>query len=318
MSKTSVYQASDVAKAWELIKNASTITLLTHRDPDADGASACAALDHIFTKQGKTIQTIYPTKANRPLLFQAENIQINTHTQIPELVIACDIANAERMYWPDAFKNIPLINIDHHISNSIKGTINFVDVSASSSCEQVHDLLKLWDEKVIDTHVANCLLYGILYDTQVFSNQGARPKTLRIGADLIDRGANLFQLKTELLSNKDVKTCALWGSMLSTITTSPSGKAAWVSITQNDLKKVDLTTSAVMGFSNFVSGLLNIDITLFFYENEQGKTEVSLRSKHADVNALAGKFGGGGHKNASGLSSDTPMPELIIEMTKGL
>ena len=312
------YTSSDIAAAWDLITKAQKITLLTHKEPDADGASACAGLAHIFTKLGKQTETIYPTGPNRPLLFQAAHVSINAHTQIPDLIIVCDTASADRMYKPDAFAHIPLINIDHHISSSIRGTFNFINFAASSTCEELYVLLSSWDASLIDAHVARCLLYGILYDTQVFYNQGATAQTLRVSADLIDRGANLFELKNELITNKDPKICSLWGSMLSNITISANGKAAWVSVTQETLKQFGLKSPSLLGFSNFFAGLSGVDITIIFYESDWGTTEVSLRSRQSDVNALAHTFGGGGHKHAAGISSKKPMLELIKAITSSL
>ena len=125
-------------------------------------------------------------------------------------------------------------------------------------------------------------------------------------------------MKSELLVNKDPKIIALWGKVLSNIKVTKSGKAVWACITQQDLKKYKVKISSLVGFNNFLSQICGVDMTLLFYQIEFGKTKVSLRSKKTDVNKLAAKFGGGGHKNAAGIMSDKPMKQLIKEITSKL
>jgi len=307
-------QPEQLAGAWQLIQKAKKITLLTHKKPDADGVSACAALAHLFEKQGKQIEAIYPSPAEFGIKRQPNNIQINKHIQIPDLLIVCDTANYDRMYYPEEFKKIPLINIDHHVSNSITGTYNFVSPKAASTCDYLFLILKLWDVTCIDKYISECLLFGILYDTQVFQTQNTQVETLRIAADLIDYGADLYALKTELLSDKDPKIIKLWAKVLSSITFTPSGKAAYAVVTYTDLEALDTKPAGLTGFINFLAQISDIDVTAIFYESEPGLTSASLRAKVTDVNALANKFGGGGHKFAAGITSKKPIHEFAQEV----
>lgn len=309
---------NDVHHALVLIEQAQRITLLTHTNPDGDGISACAALAYIFEKKNKQVETIYPTKTDEDIKRQPKNILIGCHQQIPDLIISNDTSVYERLYFPDTFKNIPVIVIDHHLNNKIKGVINFVETQLSSTCELLYALLKHWYPHDIDTYVAECLMYGILYDTQVFYNQATYPSTLRTAAELVEKGANLFTLQQELMCNKSPKIIAFWGHLLSSIKITSNGIAAISVITQDDLKSRNLTLSATVGFSNFLAQLSTVDISVLFYESHDGKTKVSLRSKQRNVNNLAALFGGGGHKNASGITSDKPINVMVEEITQAL
>ncbi len=310
--------AHDLETAAQLIKKAKAITLLTHYNPDGDGISACAALAHILEEQGKKVETVYPTKTEEDIKRQPKNVLIGTHQQVPDLIITTDTSVYKRLYYPDAFKDIPLINIDHHLNNEIQGVVNFVSIDISSTCELLYVLLQAWYPTQINTYVAECLMYGILYDTQVFYNQATKPSTLHVAAELINHGANLCALQQELLCNKNPEVIRFWGNLLSNVTITFDGKAAWIIITQKDLKDRGLTLSATVGFSNFLAQLSHVDITILFYESEDGKSKVSLRSKNADVNQFASQFGGGGHKNASGITSDKPLDVLVTELTQAL
>jgi phosphoesterase RecJ-like protein len=313
------YNLSDIKSAWELIKASKNVTLLTHTNADGDGISACAALDHILKNLGKNVETICPDKPEFDYKRKPENLLIGKHSQKPDLIIALDTANQERMFWPETFKNIKLINIDHHISNSINGMFNFINPEASSACEELYVILQHWDTSVIDKYVAECLLFGLLYDTQIFHVlHPLNPRPLNIAADLMRHGADIFELEKELLSNKNHNIFIFWGKILSNVKISPSGKAAWATITQNDLVQNGLNLTSLIGFNTILAQISDVDVTVLFYEKEDGKTRVSLRSKTTDVNTFAKQFGGGGHPNAAGLSSDKSIDQVIKEVTAKL
>ncbi|MFA6263999.1 MAG: DHH family phosphoesterase [Candidatus Babeliales bacterium] len=310
------YTMKDLKEAWALIQHASHITLLTHNDPDADGMSACAALSHVFENIGKKIETIYPNQPEFPTERQARTILINKHVQKPDLIIIVDTARFERAYFPQEFSSIPLINIDHHTSNNIKGLFNFVNPDAASACEELFVILHAWNEPLVDLYVAQSLLCGTLYDSQVFQTSSTTDRTLAVALELMHRGANLFEIKNELLSSKNPQIIALWSKILATVTLSPSKTAAWVLIRQSDMKELGAKPSSLVGINNFLGQICGIDVTAIFYETETGEIKVSLRSKITDVNALAQRFGGGGHKYAAGVRLEKPFDTVVAEVTK--
>ncbi len=298
-------------KSLELIKESKSITFLTHFKPDADGISACAALSYWLVKQGKQVETIYPSTAESVLYAQPKNVFINQHHQIPDLLIACDTANYDRLYFPELFTTIPLINIDHHISNSIKGTYDLVASDASSTCELVYVLLQNWDITSIDKEVASILLYGILYDSQSFQTNNTTPNTLRVAADLVEKKAELFFLNRLLSAQKTKNIMKLWGYLLQKMQYSSTEQSIWLSINEKTCADHGCDMSAIQGLHNFIIQNMAVDIVALFAEINAEETKISLRSTKTDVNALAQKFGGGGHKNAAGLMLKKPLDECI-------
>jgi phosphoesterase RecJ-like protein len=94
-----------------------------------------------------------------------------------------------------------------------------------------------------------------------------------------------------------------------------------VTISQDDVKKHNLELTSLAGFVNFLSEISGIDVVAILYEGDDGKTNISLRSKKADVNAVAAHFGGGGHKNASGAVVDATLETVkgqLIEILEKL
>ena len=264
-------------RAWQLIKSATNITLLTHYKPDADGISACAAFDLILRKMGKNVQAVYPSKPESLINRQPKDVLIASHTITPDLIIACDTANYERLYYPEAFLRIPLINLDHHVSNSIMGTVNLINPDAASTCEELFYLFMIWCPEMIDKAVAECLLYGILYDSQVFHTQSTTARTLRTAAECIDHGVNMFALSKELLANKNPTMIHLWGDILQSVTIDAKKEAAWAVVRQADLKRHGVQLDSIVGLNNFLAEIALIDVTILFYEAEDGSTKVSMR-----------------------------------------
>ena len=130
---SSNWTVEQAKNAWLLIQNSSKIALLTHIQPDPDGMAACAALEEILINSHKNVQVIYPDKSNYAFSIQPKNVCIGSHKQIPDLLISLDVSTVARFYLPEEFKNIKMINIDHHLDNDISGTFNFVNSSASSA-----------------------------------------------------------------------------------------------------------------------------------------------------------------------------------------
>lgn len=315
--QNNLFSLDQIIRAWKLFAQANTITLLTHSRPDADGISACAALSYVACIMGKSVETIYPTKSELPIKRHGANVRINTHTLTPDLLIVCDTANYERFYYPQEFHEIPLINIDHHISNSINGTINFIKPESSSTCEMLTIILETWNSSWFDSYLAECLLMGILYDTQIFRIPSTTAETLRVAAMLMEYGASLFNLKTELLSHKNPAIISLWAKVLKSIEIIPEINTA-IAHVKKEYMVDNCAPSSLIGFNNFLSEISDVDVTLLIYDAEDGTTKVSLRSKVADVNALAHVYGGGGHKHASGIATDEKPKKVIDTLIRKL
>lgn len=302
-------------QAWQALCNAQNVLLLTHKNPDADGISACAAFDIVLRRLNKNVQAVYPTPSEQVLERQPADVCINKHSLEPDIIVICDTANRERAYWHDSFMNKPVINLDHHISNSINATYNFVVGDASSACEVVYAFLATVAPDMIDQSVAECLLFGILYDTQIFQIASTTADTLRTAAALVDKGCIVSDLVVELNAHKDPRVIAFWGALLQSVQYNKNKTAVWVVITQALLAQYGMTQVALVGLNNFLATLSCIDVIAVFTELVDGNCKVSLRSKQADVNKLAQHFGGGGHVHAAGISMQQSIDTTVACVT---
>ncbi len=229
-----------------------------------------------------------------------------------DLVIAVDTADVRQLgkvFEDNAefFYEIPLINIDHHISNSSFGKVNYVDTAASSTTEILVTILKQIEEKegkqVIDSKVATYLLTGILTDTGSYQNPNTTPKSLEVSAELVERGAAQQEIIKHVFRTKNLSTLKLWGEILSKIETDSKHRIVWSTMTKGDLAKTNAKRDEVSGLiDDMLVNAPGAEI-VFIVKEDEDKISCSLRSTTpaANVSEIAEHFSGGGHVQAAGF-----------------
>ena len=117
--------------------------------------------------------------------------------------VACDTAKKPRCNVGAALKETdwcagrPVVNIDHHGTNTNFGTVNWVVDTAGSTCELVYALLVEADLP-ISPEAASVLFAGIQTDTIGFTLPTTTSGALKACADLVDRGARVAELGERL------------------------------------------------------------------------------------------------------------------------
>jgi phosphoesterase RecJ-like protein len=198
-----------------------------------------------------------------------------------------------------------VINLDHHATNTFFGDIHLVNPQAVSATEVVYEWL-LHMNQPLTQPVAVPLLTGLVTDTLGFRTSNVTPYTLEIAMNLMQAGASLTEITARTLDNKPYSTIQLWRSALASVEL--NGQVIQATITQADLKAAsiaDMTDGGLVGLLNTVSEAM---IAVVFKELEDGRVEISLRSKPGyDVAQVAFSVGGGGHKQAAGATIAGPL-----------
>jgi phosphoesterase RecJ-like protein len=102
--------------------------------------------------------------------------------------------------------------------------------------------------------------------------------------------------------------------LLSQIKTTENQICSWISVSSDELQAEGFDKTAVTGLSDFFASICTTDVTILFYELEDGTSKASLKSKKTDVKTLAAQLGGGGHANASGINKQEPLDEFTTEV----
>ena len=197
-----------------------------------------------------------------------------------------------------------VINIDHHITNVRFGDINIIDNSASSTCEILYHLIRE-RHAYITKECAYCLLTGIVGDTGNFTNAATNQESFKIAADLIWRGANIFDIIQRLFSvEESINTLRLWGKIFERLIYNKKYDIAVSYVLQKDFMECNVGTEAVEVVANFLNYIKGVNGGVLLKETADGAFKVSMRTttSHVDVSVLAKMLDGGGHKKAAGFT----------------
>lgn len=218
---------------------------------------------------------------------------------------AADLHQLGQVYdrYPTLFQEIPVINIDHHASNAYFGTINLVDLTATSTAEILIGLTEALGTNLIDDNIATCLLTGIISDTGSFQNANTTPKSLTVAAQLVGLGARQQEIIKHLFKTKSLAQLKLWGQILSRIQFDAGLKLAWATAGLNDLATLGATPTDMSGLiDELMTSIPGADVVLLLSEKEPRAVSGSLRTaKGVDAAEIAALFGGGGHPGAAGF-----------------
>ena len=290
-----------------------------------------AQIDTIKTKKvGDLTQLIITPKGEGH--FTHRDIQLNKGEIDFDLLITVDTAELSQLgsFYEEhisIFQELPSINIDHHVSNTHFGKINYVDIMASSTTEL---LLPLYEEmekvkkiSLIDEDIATLLLTGIITDTGSFQNANTTPRAFAKAAELVAYGARQQEIIQHIYKTKQLSQLKLWGRVLSKIQTDQSHRIVWSTVSQQDLKD---TESKIEQTGDIIDELMTnapgAEVILLIKEKEDNVVSVSVRTTSAAVDgaAIAENFGGGGHTQAAGFKlTNTELRDaeyLVIEYVR--
>lgn len=243
------------------------------------------------------------------------------------IVDTADLALLGSLYTDhiDLFSQVPILNIDHHISNTNFGQLQMIDPTAASATE----VLYTWftqtpifkDKLTADT--ATLLLTGLITDTRSFQNPNTTPRSLEVAAELLERGARQQEIIQHIYKTKPLTTLKIWGRALNHIQVDAAARIVWSAISKEDLAEMEAGSKETHGIlDELISTIPDADVYVLFTEIEEGGFKASMRSTAAvDVSDLSGKlFGGGGHARASGfkLKQYDNFPLAVLECIQKL
>lgn len=258
---------------------------------------------------GRLKLTITPKEGQ----FSEEDITIEKAKGDYDLIITVDTAELSQLKAiydknTEIFHEIPIINIDHHISNSYFGKLNLVDIMASSTTELIFPLIEILENELnktlIDEDIATLILAGIITDTGSFQNSNTTPKSFKLASRLVNLGARQQEIIQHVYKTKQLTQLKLWGRVLSKIQTDDTHKIIWSTVTDQDLKdtesKIEQTADII---DELLSNAPDAEVVFLIKERPQNTISVSIRTLTPGIDAsrIAEHFGGGGHTKAAGF-----------------
>jgi len=305
MRADSSKSANRLKRILEVMVEKDRIAIVSHVDPDGDSIGSQIALGNFLQSLGKEVVLVNQDEipSRYRFLDPEKRIKRSFKSLRPDLVVVVECSNLNRV--GKLKEQIPsgttVLNIDHHLDNSLFGTINYLDTDASATGEMVYDLLRHADY-AFDPNTASALYTAILTDTGRFSFSNTTPRTFTTCAQLVGLGVDPKFISDQLYSNHPEGCLRLLGSVLEKFELLGKGRYCSLVITHQLLEDFGVNPQDTEGFVDYTLFVNGVTVGALFVETSAGTVRVSLRSQGSiDVSAVARVFGGGGHPNASGL-----------------
>ncbi|OPY15689.1 MAG: Bifunctional oligoribonuclease and PAP phosphatase NrnA [Syntrophus sp. PtaB.Bin138] len=192
-----------------------------------------------------------------------------------------------------------LVNIDHHISNSMFSEFSYVDPRASSTGELIYRLISRMGCSVT-RDIATNLYAAILTDTGGFHYGTTGRETLIAAGNLVGWGADPQEISENIYENNPLAKIRLLSKALDTLTFDLDGRFGYMVVWQKDMQAVGAVPEHTEGFVDLPRSISGVEVSALFSEQHNGPFKVSFRSKgEVNVERVARAFDGGGHRNAS-------------------
>ncbi|KRQ86993.1 Bifunctional oligoribonuclease and PAP phosphatase NrnA [Caloramator mitchellensis] len=291
----------------KLISEKCNFAIISHYSPDGDAIGSSLGLYNALKEIGKNVDIFIPDNLpNRfsylPLFDEIKNQK--QYKENYECILVLDCGDEDRLgEFVDILKHTDLvINIDHHISNTLYGNINYVDSNASSVGEIIYNLLKL-NGYDISKNTACCLYTSIISDTGGFKYSNTTSMTFNIAGDLINTGIDFPEINRILFDTKSVNQIKLLSLVTSTLEMHNDDKLALIYMTRDMLNKSGASEDDASEMVNLARDIETAEVGVFIKEIDDKVFRISLRSKNiVDVRLIAEKFDGGGHVRAAGCT----------------
>ena len=306
-------------KLMEMVEAAGTIAIVGHVRPDGDCVGSCLAVCNYITEQypEKTVDVYLetpPVKFSYLKQFERISSDSNTGKQY-ELCICLDSGDRERLgnnvVYLDTAKTS--ICIDHHITNKGYAASNFVNASASATCEFLYDFL---DEEKISKEVAECIYTGIIHDTNVFKNSNTTAKTMEVAGAMMEKGINFSQIIDGSFYKKTYVQNQIMGRAVLESVLFLDGKCIFSVVRKQDMDFYGVEASDLDGIVDQLRVTDGVEVAIFLHETENHVYKVSMRSNNfVNVSKVASFFGGGGHVRAAGCTMSGSVHDVINNLS---
>jgi phosphoesterase RecJ-like protein len=296
----------DWTSATQTLKNASQILVVSHVNPDGDAIGSTLAVGFMAQSLGIPVTLVNESSVPEKLAFLPGTENILLPSQVKErfsVIVAVDAADISRIgICQQLFADNPvIINVDHHGTNDRFGKINIVKADAAATAEMLYDWAAFLDIPMSED-LATVLYAGLLTDTGGFRYSNTSSNVMRIAANLLEHGAESYQLADRLLETISIGYLEQLKNSLATMQITLDGKVAYLVSDEEDND----------GLVNFARNIEGVDVGILFRPKDEDQIKVSMRSRYIiDVSAVALELGGGGHARAAGCTVNGQMDEVI-------
>lgn len=305
---------TEIIDAVERLRRATRALVTGHRRPDGDSLGSELALAELAGGLATDTFVINHDRAPTTLSGLPGVDSVTVSTSLPpnfpdgfDLVVMLECPTLDRAGF-DGLAGLPVLNIDHHPANSRYGAVNYVDEEAPAVGEMVWRMFGA-AEITPSRDAATNAYVALSTDTGDFRYANATGRALRAAAEMVDAGAQPTVVAQWIHGRKSAPSVMLLGEALRTLRFEDGGRIATIEVSLEAFVACGAQPEDTEEIVNHPRAIEGVEVVAFFKQWEPDVVRVSLRSKGTvDVQRVATRFGGGGHRNAAGctLTGDLP------------
>ncbi|MBN2379025.1 DHH family phosphoesterase [candidate division WOR-3 bacterium] len=312
------------AEVLSRIRKANRFWVAGHIGPDGDTITSVLLAGRLLRYLGKEYGLYIADSTPEKFAFLSgiEDVRPERPDFDPDVLLTLDAPNLTRVAledFPSLYPSAQIINIDHHLSNEGFGDVNWVELDRGAACLMVLELLRAAGAAV-SREEGEMVFTGLFTETGGFVFPNATREVFEVCAEAVRLGVGTSDIAIRMTA-RDERNLALLGKILSGMKTEDG--IAVIELTEKMLSEVDLDHAEedTDSYIRYPTSIPGIKITIFFRElADLGEVRISFRSlAGVDVNALAARFGGGGHPAAAGAKVEGDYEEvkrLVFEEAK--
>lgn len=282
------------------IKKYDTIVIARHIGADPDALGSQFALKELIQNNFKSKEVYAVGSIASRFRFMGNLEKIDDLDLSNTLLIVLDTPDKKRIEGVDNLEDYAcVIKIDHHPFVEKFGNIEYID-SSSCSTSQLIFKFALESKLKISKKIAENIYIGIVGDTDRFLHDYTSNETIRLVSKLLDMTNIEFTKLYEPLYSRPLSEVKFQGYIYQNLTLTKNG-VAYIKLTDEIMKKFDVDSAAAGNMINDLKFVNEILVWVFFSEDAKMKIiKANIRSRGPIINEVASKYGGGGHKFASG------------------
>lgn len=309
----------------ELIREKDNFLIVSHVWPDGDALGSMLAMDELLRALGKRVELFNESgvpdrftwlKPKRDVLRELPSVE-------PEVIIVLDCGGPERAGTVIApwLASKFVINIDHHLGNPMFGALNWVEQRSSSVGEMIGMLARKLGIPLTG-RLGEYVYLALISDTGDFCFNNTRPETLEMAAEILRLGLLPGPFHEQKQSTGTLNQLRMRGAVLQQAQIHDGGRITLIAFTREIFERTGTGPEDTEGLVNTVLYVQGVLVAISLRE-EADRIKFSLRSKGSiNVQAVAVRFGGGGHRNAAGghlfMDMDAAQKVLVEAVTKEL
>ena len=306
------------------LRPGSTVALSTHINADGDGCGSETALARLLAQRGIHCRIVNPTPW--PTMFEfllgddVEEASARGADALADIdaLIVLDINDVRRLgHLADPVRQlpVPISVIDHHVAGDEPvGALAIADTAACATGELVYDIAATLGLEITPA-IAQSLYAAILTDTGSFRFSNTSPRAHGIAAALLAAGVNPEEMYRRIYAQVSMGRLQLLREALGSLVSEPEVGLSYISVEAGVTGRYEVTSEELDGIVEHPRSIVGTRMALFFRDLGHGKVKVSLRSTgDVDVQRFARRYGGGGHRKASGAMLAGSLDEVRTQV----